>query len=131
MDGVERPIRRPKDKEDQKKDCRGKKKAHRKKNLLISREKRVVYLGPTSPGSVHDKKLADEGELTFPPDVLMLKDTAFQGHEPPEGDTLQAKKKPRGPRTPPHPGNHQPGHQPGAGHRRTRHRRDQTLPPRR
>ena len=56
LDGVERPVRRPKDKDDQKKDYRGKKKAHRKQNPLISSEKRVVYLGPTSPGSVHDKK---------------------------------------------------------------------------
>ena len=48
LDGVERPVRRPKDKDDQKKDYRGKKKAPRKKNLLISSEKRVVYLGATS-----------------------------------------------------------------------------------
>ena len=70
LDGVERPVRRPKDKDDQKKDYSGKKKAHRKKNLLISSEKRVIYLGPTSPGSVHDKKLADESGLCFPGDAL-------------------------------------------------------------
>ena len=96
IDGVERPVRRPKDKNDQKKDYSGKKKAHRKKNLLISSEKRVVYLGPTNPGSVHDKKLADESGLTYPPDALVLKDTGFQGYEPPDCDTLQPKKKPRG-----------------------------------
>ena len=96
LDGVERPVRRPKDKDDQKKDYSGKKKAHRKKNLLISSEKRVVYLGTTSPGSVHDKKLADESGLTYPPDVLVLKDTGFQGYEPPACATLQPKKKPRG-----------------------------------
>ena len=96
LDGVERPVRRPKDKDDQKKNYSGKKKAHRKKNLLISSEKRVVYLGPTSPGSVHDKKLADESGLTYPPDALVLKDTGFQGYEPPDCDTLQPKKKPRG-----------------------------------
>ena len=96
MDGVERPIRRPKDKDDQKQNYSGKKKSHRKKNLLLSSEKRVVYLGPTSPGSVHDKKLADESGLTYPPDALVLKDTAFQGYEPPECHTLQPKKKPRG-----------------------------------
>jgi hypothetical protein len=79
LDGVERPVRRPKDKDDQKQDYSGKKKAHRKKNLLLSSEKRVVYLGPTSPGSVHDKKLADESGLTYPPDALVLKDTGFQG----------------------------------------------------
>ena len=96
IDGAERPIRRPKDKDDQKKDYSGKKKAHRKKNLLLSSEKRVVYLGPTSPGSVHDKKLADESGLTYPPDALVVKDTGFQGYEPPECDTLQPRKKPRG-----------------------------------
>lgn len=96
LDGVERPVRRPKDKDDQKKDYSGKKKSHRKKNLLLSSEKRVVYLGPTSPGSVHDKKLADESGLSFPPDALVLKDTGFQGYEPPDTQTLQPKKKPRG-----------------------------------
>ena len=96
LDGVERPVRRPKDKDDQKKDYSGKKKAHRKKNLLLSCERRVVCLGPTSPGSVHDKKLADESGLSFPPDALILKDTGFQGYEPPGAATLQPKKKPRG-----------------------------------
>lgn len=96
IDGAERPIRRPKDKDNQKKDYSGKKKAHRKKNLLISSEKRIVYLGATSPGGVHDKKLADESGLTYPPDTLVIKDTGFQGYEPPECDTLQPKKKPRG-----------------------------------
>ena len=73
-----------------------KKKAHRKKNLVISSEKRVVYLGPTSPGSMHDKKLADESGRTYPPDALVVKDTTFQGYEPPGTDTLQPKKKPQG-----------------------------------
>jgi hypothetical protein len=96
LDGAERPIRRPKDKQSRKDDYSGKKKAHRKKNLLISSEKRVVYLGPTSAGSVHDKKLADESGLTYPSDALVVKDTGFQGYEPPDCDTLQPKKKPRG-----------------------------------
>lgn len=97
IDGTERPIRRPKDKGDQKQDYSGKKKAHRKKNLLLSSsEKRVVYLGPTSPGSVHDKKLADESGLTYPANTLLLKDSGFQGYEPAGTATLQPKKKPRG-----------------------------------
>ena len=96
IDGAERPIRRPKDKQRKKDDYSGKKKAHRKKNLLISSEKRVVYLGPTAAGSVHDKKLADESGLTYPSDALVVKDTGFQGCEPPDCDTLQPKKKPRG-----------------------------------
>ena len=96
IDGVERPVRRPKDPDDQKRNYSGKKKAHRKKNLVISSEKRLVYLGPTSPGSVHDKKLADESGLSYPPDALVVKDTGFQGYAPPDCDTLQPKKKPRG-----------------------------------
>lgn len=98
IDGVERPIRRPKDKERKKEDYSGKQKAHRKKNLLLSSDnKRVVYLGPTNAGSVHDKKLAAESALVLPPEALLLKDTGFQGYEPPGGcATLQPKKKPRG-----------------------------------
>ena len=96
IDGAERPVRRPKNKDDQKKNYSGKKKAHCKKNLLLSSEKRVVYLGPTSPGSVHDKKLADASGLTYPPDALVVKDTGFQGYEPPDCATLQPRKKPRG-----------------------------------
>ncbi len=96
LDGVERPVRRSKDKDDHKQNYCGKKKAHRKKNLLISSEKRVVFLGPASLGSVHDKKLADESGLTYPPDALVLKDTDFQGDEPPDTQTLQPKKEPRG-----------------------------------
>ena len=103
IDGAERPTRRPKDKDDQKANYSGKKKAHRKKNLLLSSDKRhVVYLGPTSPGSVHDKKLADESGLVLPPEALLLKDTGFQGYTPLGGcATLQPAKKPRGRELPP------------------------------
>ena len=96
IDGAERPIRRPKDKQRKKDDYSGKKKAHRKKNLLVAAERRVIYLGDTAAGSVHDKKLADESGLCYPPDALVLKDTGFQGYEPPDCATLQPKKKPRG-----------------------------------
>ena len=96
IDGAERPIRRPKNKDDQKSNYSGKKKAHRKKNLLVTAERRVVYLGKTAAGSVHDKKLADASGLSFPPDALVLKDTGFQGYEPPDTETLQPKKKLRG-----------------------------------
>ena len=97
IDGAERPIRRPRNKQRRKDDDSGKQKAPRKKNLLVSsHERRVVYLGPTAPGNVHDKKLADESGLTYPPDTLRLKDTGFQGHEPLDCTPLQPKKKPRG-----------------------------------
>ena len=45
---------------------------------------------------MHDKKLADESALCFPADVLVVKDAGFQGYEPPDTQTLQPKKKPRG-----------------------------------
>ena len=97
LDGAEQPIRRPKDKQSRKADYSGKKKAHRKKNLLLSsHERRVVYLGPISLGSVHDKRLADESGLRLPADALVLKDTGFQGHAPSDSQTLQPTKKPRG-----------------------------------
>lgn len=97
IDGVERSIRRPKDKQSKKDDYSGKKKAHRKKNVLVSsHERQVVYLGATSAGSVHDKKLAPESGLSFPADALVLEDAGFQGGEPPGCATLQPKKKPRG-----------------------------------
>ncbi len=51
IDGAERPIRCPKDKQRRKDDYSGKKKAHRKKNLLICSEKRVVYLAAWPPPS--------------------------------------------------------------------------------
>ena len=95
IDGTERPIRRPKNPHDQKQDYSGKKKAHRKKNLLLAGGKKVVYLGPTSPGSVHDKKLADESALTYPEGALVIGDSAFQGYQPAGVTTWTPKKKPR------------------------------------
>ena len=97
IDGTERPIRRPRDKEVQKTHYSGKKKSHRQKNLLVTTgDKRVVYLGPTRPGSVHDKKLADESGLIFPPGSMVVQDTGFQGYRAPGAQTtLQPKKKPR------------------------------------
>ena len=97
LDGAERPIRRPKGKQRKKDDYSGKKKSHRKKNLLLSsHQRRVVYLGPTSPGSVHDKTLADESGLAVPPGTVVLQDTGFQGYRVAGAQTFQPRKKPRG-----------------------------------
>ena len=109
------------------------KKSHRRKSLFVSAQRQVVYLGPASPGSVHDKKLADEGGLSFPSDALALKDPGFQGYEPPGAATLQPKKekrKPGGRALHPIGENHQPNHQPGAGRGRTCRRRSQKAPQR-
>jgi len=96
IDGTERPIRRPKDQDEQKTNYSGKK-GPRKKNLLVATgDKRVVYVGATRPGSVHDKKLADESGLVFPPGAVVLQDLGLQGYQAPGAKaTLQPRKKPR------------------------------------
>ena len=72
----------------------GKKKTHTDKNLLLVNEKtgKVVYLGPTEPGKKHDKKAADEGQIAYPPNATLDKDTGFQGYEPAGVLTQQPKK---------------------------------------
>ena len=96
VDGTERPVRRSKDDKKQRQDYSGKKKAHRQRNLLVTAERRIVYLGRTAPGSVHGKKLAARAKLRFPTDALLVKDTGLQGYGPPDCATLQPKKEPRG-----------------------------------
>ena len=67
IDGTERPINRPKDKERQKRYYSGKKKAHTvKNNLITERGGKVKYLSGTCEGKRHDKKLADEENYCFP-----------------------------------------------------------------
>ena len=45
---------------------------------------------------MHDKKLADEAAIVYPPAATLGKDTGFQGYQPPDVVTWQPKKKPRG-----------------------------------
>jgi len=98
LDGTERPIRRPQDKDKQRRYYSGKKKHHTVKNNLISdkRTRKIKALSPTVEGKRHDKKLADEQDLTFPPGSQLWKDTGFQGYEPDGVCTFQPKKKPKG-----------------------------------
>lgn len=96
IDGTERPIWRPKDKEKQKTHYSGKKKRHTVKNNIISdRRGKVLYLSNTYEGKKHDKKIADEEEYRFPQGSHLWKDTGFQGYEPEGVTTHQPKKKPR------------------------------------
>lgn len=96
IDGTERPINRPKDKEKQKQYYSGKKKGHSvKNNVITERGGRVVYLSGTCEGKKHDKKLADEEDYRFPAGSKLLQDTGFQGYSPPGATIVQPKKKPR------------------------------------
>jgi hypothetical protein len=101
VDGTERPIRRPSGKDAQKPYYSGKKKGHRVKNVVVTtRHKRVLVLGKTRPGSVHDKTGANEDELFahLPDDVLVHIDLAFLGvpKEQPHLKVSLPEKKPKG-----------------------------------
>ena len=98
LDGTERPIRRPKDKHRQQQTYSGKHKRHTVKNNVLSdkRTGKIKGLGPTVEGKRHDKKLADDQALTFPPGSTLWKDTGFQGFEPVGVQTFQPTKKPKG-----------------------------------
>jgi hypothetical protein len=98
IEGVERPIRRPKDPDRQKQNYSGKKKRHTVKNNVITdkRTRKVKGLSRTVEGKQHDKKLADEQDLDFPPHSKLWKDTGFQGYEPVNTHTCQPQKKPKG-----------------------------------
>lgn len=96
IDGTERRIQRPKDEEEQKEHYSGKKKAHTDKNIVLvnSHTKKVVYLSPTENGKKHDKRIADENDIAYPPAATLGKDTGFQGYEPAGVITFQPKKSP-------------------------------------
>ena len=98
IDGTERPIRRPKDSQRRRDDYSGKKKRHTKKNIVITDKPtgKILGLGPTRPGSRHDKACADEDGYVFPKGSTLYKDSGFQGYEPEGVSTYQPKKKPRG-----------------------------------
>ena len=100
IDGTERRRQRPKNPEKQAAHYSGKKKAHSDKNVVVvdARGQRVGFLSATHPGKTHDKKIADEEGICYPPGTVLYKDTGFQGYEPAVQETHQAKKKaaPRG-----------------------------------
>lgn len=94
IDGTERRRQRPTDQPRQTEHYSGKKKAHTDKNILLVNEQtgKVVYLSPTVAGKTHDKKAADEAQITYPLNATLDKDTGFQGYEPEGVLTRQPKK---------------------------------------
>ena len=82
IDGTERPIQRPKDKEKQKNNYSGKKKRHTRKNLVITdKNKRIGFLGKTSNGREHDFTLLKEQAPPnhMPPKTKKHLDLGFKG----------------------------------------------------
>ena len=95
LDGTDRRIQRPLDEQQQREKYSGKKKTHTEKNLLLINEntRRVVYLSETVAGKKHDKKLAEESRISYPPNATVSKDTGFQSYEPEGILTAQPKKR--------------------------------------
>lgn len=102
IDATERRIQRPKDPEKQKDYYSGKKKGHTVKNNIIgdAAAKKVVCLSSTYKGKIHDKKIADEENPTFPKGSSLFKDSGYQGYEPENVTCYQPLKKPRGKQLP-------------------------------
>jgi len=94
IDGTERRRQRSQDEIQQQAQYSGKKKTHTDKNLVLvnCHSQKVVYLSATQPGKKHDKKLADEAMIVYPPATTLGKDTGFQGYEPPDVVSWQPKK---------------------------------------
>ena len=63
--------------------------------IVDSEERLVRYLSRTFAGRIHDKRMCDEEDDTFPPGCVLFKDTGFQGVAPETVCTYQPKKKPR------------------------------------
>src|SRR5262249_36758907 len=84
IDGVDRRRQRPKKAEKQKEHYNGRKKTHTDKNIVIvnAETKRVGYLSDTYAGRVHDKKIAQSEQISYPRNTTLYKDTGFQGYEP-------------------------------------------------
>jgi hypothetical protein len=97
LDGTERPVPRAVDYQLQQEFYSGKKNRHTiKNNLIIDKDKNVLYLSPTVEGSQHDKALADEMDLFFPPGVSLYQDLGFLGYQPEHVTVIMPVKKPKG-----------------------------------
>lgn len=97
LDGLERRRQRPKEPKIQAVHYSGKKKAHTDKNVVVidSRSKRVSFLSPTCPGSVHDKKVAEQARIRYPRKTILRSDLGLLGYCSNAGVHLQPKKSPR------------------------------------
>lgn len=99
IDGTERPCNRPKDPEQQRRHYSGKKKRHTLKNTLVvePREKKILILTPTVPGSVHDKKDLDNNDIVpnIPEKIPLEVDLGYKGLENEFEGIIIPHKKPR------------------------------------
>ena len=97
MDATERRIPRSVAYERQKHEYSGKKKTHTvKNNLITDQQDQILFLSSTYPGSVHDKRLADEAGHNYPDETVLIEDLGYQGYQVDNITVLIPHKKPRG-----------------------------------
>lgn len=99
IDGTERPICRPKDKQKQKESYSGKKRRHMSKNLAaVEKSKRVLVLSQSTKGKTHDKKIHDQEDIIggIPEEIPVLGDLGFQGVQKQYVNIHLPHKKPKG-----------------------------------
>jgi hypothetical protein len=84
VDGTARRRQRPRDAAKQQEHDSGKKKTPTDQNLLLvnAQTNTVVSLGPTLPGTTHDKKAVEETPVASPTNTTRDKATGLQGYEP-------------------------------------------------
>jgi hypothetical protein len=94
-DGTERRIQRPKKAKQNSRYYSGKKKAHTRKNIIMTDDnKRILLVSPTKPGRRHDKRLSDRISLIehIPKGVGIWTDSGFQGIEKHHSNAYVAKR---------------------------------------
>jgi hypothetical protein len=98
LDATERPIPRPQDADRQAACYSGKKKRHTLKNTVVTQAtgRHIVFLGATTAGSRHDKRLAEEDAPPFPPGSRVPSDSGYQGYHVDGASIITPFKKPRG-----------------------------------
>jgi DDE superfamily endonuclease/Helix-turn-helix of DDE superfamily endonuclease len=101
IDGTERHIQRPKDNEKQKKNYSGKKKAHTRKNIIISdKNRRIGYISSSMEGKKHDYGMFKElfSQKIFPKNINLWLDLGFLGikKDYPNTTVMMPTKKPKG-----------------------------------
>jgi hypothetical protein len=101
IDGTESPIQRSSDNEKQKESYSGKKKAHTRKNIVITDINRWIgFLSPPEEGKNHDYSIFKRlfPPKIFPKGITLWLDLGFTGvnKDYPDASVIMPKKKPRG-----------------------------------
>ena len=96
VDASDIGIQRPSCPVEQKDMYSGKHKSHKVKNTYVTDEySKVLYLGRTADGNVHDKKLVEEDAINFPNNAFLWKDLGYQGYCPKNVICFEPYKKPK------------------------------------